>query len=131
MTDDKLDMAALLDMANAFRKSRILLTGLELGVFMALGEAVRGGATGLSSADLATRLGTEPRYTDRLLNALVALGLLEKEAVGSEQGAVSNGSRAGGALSDGLSAPGPTRPTGPTSLTSPTPAPAPSDGPTG
>ncbi len=82
MTDKNIDQAMLMDWANAFRRSRILLTGLELGVFTALGEADRAGLGGLSSADLAARMGTEPRYTDRLLNALVALGLVEKGAQG-------------------------------------------------
>ncbi|MBN1448813.1 MAG: methyltransferase domain-containing protein [Bacteroidetes bacterium] len=60
-------------MANAFRQSRILLTAVELDVFSLLGEA------GRSSAEIAEILGTDPRATDRLLNALCAIGLLEKE----------------------------------------------------
>lgn len=63
-------------LASAFQQSRVLLSAVELGVFGALGEARR------TSADLARELGTDPRGTDRLLNALCALGLLEKDASG-------------------------------------------------
>jgi SAM-dependent methyltransferase len=60
-------------MARAFFRSRILLTAYELGLFTALGEA------GKTSAEVAKELGTDPRATDRLMNALTVLGLLDKE----------------------------------------------------
>jgi predicted O-methyltransferase YrrM len=62
----------ILDMASAFQQSRVLLTACELGVFGALD----GGA--MSSRDVAHVVGADERATDRLLNALGALGLLEK-----------------------------------------------------
>jgi (2Fe-2S) ferredoxin/SAM-dependent methyltransferase len=58
--------------ARAFMESRVLLSALELDLF----TAVAGGATADAAA---VARGTEPRATARLLNALVALGLLEKK----------------------------------------------------
>jgi 2-polyprenyl-3-methyl-5-hydroxy-6-metoxy-1,4-benzoquinol methylase len=59
--------------AYAFQESRILLTAYELGLFTALGSDRH------TSAGIASLLGTDPRATDRLMNALCAMGLLEKE----------------------------------------------------
>jgi SAM-dependent methyltransferase len=55
-----------------FQASRILLTAVELRVFSVIG------GRGLPSADVAARVGSDPRATDRLLNAVCALGLLDK-----------------------------------------------------
>jgi len=63
----------IFEMATAFQTSRILLTAYELEVFSALEGRPR------HSADIAETLGTDPRATDRLLNALCALGFVEKE----------------------------------------------------
>ncbi len=57
----------------AFQESRILLTAIELDLFEALGA-------GAAAADVARTLGADPRATDMLLNALAALGLVEKRA---------------------------------------------------
>jgi SAM-dependent methyltransferase len=62
----------IMELATAFQGSRVLLTAFELGVFTALNEEAR------TSAEVAASIETEPRATDRLMNALVALGLLEK-----------------------------------------------------
>jgi 2-polyprenyl-3-methyl-5-hydroxy-6-metoxy-1,4-benzoquinol methylase len=59
-------------MAQGFRQSRILFTAYELDLFTAVGQ---GTAT---SAEVAARIGAEARATDRLMNALVAIGLLGK-----------------------------------------------------
>lgn len=67
MTPDQLAAAV-----SGFRQSRIILTAVELGVFTVLGDGAR------SSAATAAALDTEPRATDRLMNALVAIGLLRK-----------------------------------------------------
>jgi SAM-dependent methyltransferase len=64
--------AALRDLAMGFQQSRILLTAVELRLFSLIGDG------GLTSADLAGRAATDPRATDRLLNALCAMQLLEK-----------------------------------------------------
>jgi ubiquinone/menaquinone biosynthesis C-methylase UbiE len=61
----------IMSMARAFMESRVLLTALELDVFTALG----GGAT---AAEVAASRHTDEAATARLLNALVALGLLVK-----------------------------------------------------
>lgn len=63
---------AIMEMAVAFQRSRVLLTAFELDLFTVLNEEAR------SSAEVAEALGTDPRATDRLMNALVTLGLLEK-----------------------------------------------------
>jgi (2Fe-2S) ferredoxin/SAM-dependent methyltransferase len=57
---------------NGFRESRVLLTAIELDVFSALG-------TGARAEAVAHKLGTDSRATESLLNALVAIGVLEKE----------------------------------------------------
>lgn len=58
---------------SGFRQSRLILTAVELGVFTALKDGPR------SSAELSAALGTHRRATDRLCNALAAVGLLHKE----------------------------------------------------
>lgn len=63
----------ILEMATAFQRSRPLLTAYELGVFTVLNEEQR------TSTDVAAAVGAEPRATERLMNALVAMGLLEKQ----------------------------------------------------
>jgi SAM-dependent methyltransferase len=62
----------ILEMANAFQRSRVLLTAYELGVFTVLNDEWK------TSAEVAHALETDERATDRLMNALTALGLLEK-----------------------------------------------------
>lgn len=62
--------ARLWDMARAFQPSRILLSALELGVFAALGDKPR------SPDAVAATIKADPRATKRLMNALVAIGLL-------------------------------------------------------
>lgn len=63
----------LLERLRAFRGSRILLTAIELDVYTAVGS-------GATAPEVARRLGADPRATEMLLNALVALGLLAKQA---------------------------------------------------
>ena len=62
-----------MEVVNAFRLSRIILTANELGVFDLVSPE------GSTSGILAASLQTDPRATDRLLNALVSVGLLIKE----------------------------------------------------
>ena len=63
---------AIMDIAVAFQRSRVLLTAFELDLFTVLNEESR------TASEVAQALETDPRATDRLMNALVALGLLEK-----------------------------------------------------
>jgi predicted O-methyltransferase YrrM len=58
--------------ARAFQESRAILTAIELNLFSAVGS-------GASVPEVAERLATDPRATEMLLNALVAIGLLEKQ----------------------------------------------------
>jgi (2Fe-2S) ferredoxin/predicted O-methyltransferase YrrM len=61
----------LLQTFRGFQESRVLLSALELDLFTPLS----GGAT---AAQAAEARGTDPRATETLLNALVAMGLLTK-----------------------------------------------------
>jgi SAM-dependent methyltransferase len=63
----------IMDLANAFRASRVLLTAFELDLFTALEGSSK------TSDEVSKSIGTSPRATDRLMNALVSLGLLEKK----------------------------------------------------
>jgi len=56
---------------NGFRESRVLLTAIELDAFSAVG-------TGADARTVARKLGADPRATESLLNALVALGVMTK-----------------------------------------------------
>jgi len=66
-----LNFPDLMSTLRAFQESRALLTALELNLFTAVGE-------GASTAEAASRAGTDARATEMLLNALVALGALRK-----------------------------------------------------
>lgn len=61
----------LLQSFRAFQDSRTLLTAVELDVFTAMGD-------GCTAAELATRIKADPRAAEMLLNALVALEVLDK-----------------------------------------------------
>ena len=57
----------LMDLVNAFRSSRIILSSVELGIYKALsGKELPSGAVSVA-------LGTDPRATDRFMNALAAM----------------------------------------------------------
>ena len=60
------------EMVNAFRISRIILTAHELDLFTLLKEGP------LTSTAIVKKIGTNERATDRLMNALVPIGLLKK-----------------------------------------------------
>jgi len=60
------------EIANAFRESRILLSAIELGIFSVIDKHL------ISAEDVAKKINTDTRATDRLLNALCAMGLLKK-----------------------------------------------------
>ena len=64
---------AIRDLTSGYRISRIVLTAFELGIFTTLGDGSK------SSEEVATRIGADSRGTDRLMNALCAIGLLEKK----------------------------------------------------
>ncbi len=72
LTDRDISANDIRDIAQGFTESRILLTAFELDLFTAVAEG------GKLSLDMARQLGTDERATDRLMNALCALGLLEK-----------------------------------------------------
>jgi (2Fe-2S) ferredoxin len=61
----------LMAQMRAFMESRIALTALELDLFSAAGK-------GATAADVAAARRLDPSATERLLNALVAIGLMQK-----------------------------------------------------
>lgn len=66
----------ILEIGFAFRKSRALLSAVELGVFTVLGEGP------LSETALTRRLGIHERGALDFFDVLVSLGLLERDAAG-------------------------------------------------
>jgi (2Fe-2S) ferredoxin/precorrin-6B methylase 2 len=87
------------DLAEAIRgyqSSRVLLTGIELDVFSSIGRAP-GTAT---SDSVAADLNTDPRATEVLLNALVALGLLTRTGLVFANTPVANRFLADGSQND-------------------------------
>lgn len=56
-----------------FQKSRVILTAFELDIFSALDQHPK------TSQEVAELKGTDPRATDRLMNAVCSLGFLRKE----------------------------------------------------
>lgn len=71
---EQADPEKILRMARNFMECRILLTGAELNLFTVLGRET------LGSRELAARTGADLRGLKTLLDALAALGLLEKNA---------------------------------------------------
>ena len=67
-----LNPASIRELASSFQTSRILLTALELNIFTVLDKHM------LPAAEVAKKIEADERATDRLMNALVALGFLRK-----------------------------------------------------
>lgn len=70
------DPAPVLDLLNAFRKSKVLFAAVSLGVFDALAAGPK------PTAALAKELSADRDALDRLLGACVLLGLLDRTADG-------------------------------------------------
>ena len=70
---ESLSPQGILEPAWAFQRSRVLLTAHELNLFTVLGDGSK------TSGEVARALRTDERATDRLMNALCSMGLLEKE----------------------------------------------------
>ena len=62
----------ILAAASGYQRSMLILSGFELGVWSALGDGA------LSGPEVAARIGADTRGTERLCNALCAIGLLRK-----------------------------------------------------
>jgi SAM-dependent methyltransferase len=65
--------AELTEVVNGFRLSRIILTAFELKIF----DHLAGRSS--SSAGIASLINADPRATDRVMNVLASLGLLDKK----------------------------------------------------
>jgi SAM-dependent methyltransferase len=61
------------DVVYMFQRSRIILSGFELGIFTVIGDDKK------TSAEVSNIIKSDARATDRLMNALVVCGLLEKQ----------------------------------------------------
>jgi ubiquinone/menaquinone biosynthesis C-methylase UbiE len=66
--------ADFIEAVNAFRLSRVILTAFELDIFTVLGKG------SMSSTDISSKIETDARATDRLMNVLAGCGLLEKKS---------------------------------------------------
>ena len=62
----------LMEMVNAFRISKIILSAYELGIFTILKDGT------LTTGEMAEIMKMKRRSTDRFMNALVSIGLLKK-----------------------------------------------------
>jgi 2-polyprenyl-3-methyl-5-hydroxy-6-metoxy-1,4-benzoquinol methylase len=62
-----------MDLVSGYQKSRIVLTAYELDLFTALGDGKK------VAGEVAKVIKSDPRATERLMNALCAIKLLEKE----------------------------------------------------
>ena len=60
------------ELANAFRESRVLLTAVELKIFSILDKHM------MTAEEIAEKINTDSKATDRLMNALCAMGILKK-----------------------------------------------------
>src|SRR5579863_5697088 len=68
------DPAPVLELIDAFRRSKAMFTAVTLGVFEALHEHAE------TAAQLSSRLGTNAGALERLLDTCAGLGLLRREA---------------------------------------------------
>jgi ubiquinone/menaquinone biosynthesis C-methylase UbiE len=59
-------------LANSFRESRTFLTAFELKIFTVLDKQM------MTSEEVSQKINSEPRATNRLMNALCAIGILKK-----------------------------------------------------
>src|SRR5687768_13994656 len=68
----------ILEVGMAFWSSKTLLSAVELGLFSLLGHGPRTGAA------IERKLGLHPRATDDFLDALVAIGMLDRDGDGAD-----------------------------------------------
>jgi len=73
MQRDDMTIKNILDLAFAFEKSRVLLSACELDIFSVISSRLK------SAGEIASELDTDTKATERLLDSLVAIGLLEKK----------------------------------------------------
>src|SRR3954469_10109911 len=78
MTQIALDPTHTMQVGMGFWASKTVLSAVELGVFTELG------ADAMTGPELAARLGLHPRAVDDFLDALVALGFLERDGDGAD-----------------------------------------------
>ncbi len=74
-----LDPSHIMQTATAFWASKVLLTAVEFDLFSVLGEGA------MTGSELGDRLGLHPRARYDFLDALVALGFLERDGEGEHK----------------------------------------------
>lgn len=72
LQDEILNAEQINALAYSFQESRVLLTAIELDIFSVIGKHL------MRSEEVAKLIGADMRASDRLMNALVALGFLRK-----------------------------------------------------
>lgn len=72
----------LFSLMMGFKGTAVLRTAIDLGIFDAVDALTAGGTGAADAAAVASRLGTDPRATRLLLNALAGLGLLSADPTG-------------------------------------------------
>jgi hypothetical protein len=78
MSDSELDPSHILEVGVGFWPAKTLLSAVELDLFSLLGGA------SMSGEEVGARLGLHPRAIDDFLDALVALGFLDRDGQGTD-----------------------------------------------
>jgi len=93
----------LVQTIRGYQESRVVLTAVELDIFTAV-AALSPMDKGATATDVASRIQADPRATEMLLNALVAMGLLTKHEGTFRNTPVSNRYCVAGSRDDGRTA---------------------------
>jgi hypothetical protein len=78
MSDSELDPSHIMEVGVGFWPAKTLLSAVELDLFSLLGGA------SMSGEEVGARLGLHPRAIDDFLDALVALGFLDRDGEGTD-----------------------------------------------
>jgi hypothetical protein len=78
MSDSELDPSHIMEVGVGFWPAKTLLSAVELDLFSLLGGA------SMSGEEVGARLGLHPRAIDDFLDALVALGFLDRDGQGTD-----------------------------------------------
>jgi precorrin-6B methylase 2 len=70
--DESGTLNQIIELSYAFQRSKVFLSACELNIFTSIGDDQR------TAEEIASAINTDPRATDRLMNALVSMGLLQK-----------------------------------------------------
>jgi len=71
---DHLDISELLNIVDGYQKTRILFSAIDLGIF----EKIN--AKPINAEEVAVECGSDPLFTETILNSLVSMNLLDKNS---------------------------------------------------